>query len=82
MLTATHSDLRFWIANEYAYDATHLSYAQANALRNSHYLEIVAVVPGFFNISGALLRDEKGTMYAITNGNAALLRLIQGGGNP
>lgn len=82
MLTATHSDLRFWIANEYAYDATRLSYVEAQRLFSQHYLEIVAVVPGFFNISGALLRDEKGTLYAITNGNAALLRLIQGGGNP
>lgn len=76
MITASQKDLKFWINNDYAIDVTGISYAQANALLNSHCLYTVAVVPGFYGISGALLQDEKGTLYAITSRRCVLFNLL------
>lgn len=76
MLTTTQRELRYWVNNGYAIDITNISYDQAQALLNQHYLEKIAVSPGLYGLNGVLLRDETGMLYAITSRSSVLFQLL------
>lgn len=76
MIKTTQKALRQHVRAGVAQDITNYSFEQAAALHRAHSLETVAVSRGVYGLNGALLKDETGTLYAITTRNTTLAQLV------
>lgn len=76
MIKTTQKALRQHVRAGIAQDITGYSFAEAQALSRAHRLETIAVSSGVYGLNGALLKDENGTLYAITARNTRLAQLV------
>ena len=76
MKTTTKKEIREYILLGLAHDITNYNFDQAEQLRKAHALDVVAVSRGVYGMTGALLRDETGELYAITARNSTLFQLV------
>ena len=58
-----------------AIDITNYSFDQVNELMNTHTLRTVAMSYGVYGMNGALLQDENGELYKITERNSTLFQM-------
>lgn len=76
MIKTTQKALKRHVAAGIAHDITRYSFEEAAALHRAHTLETIAVSVGVYGLNGALLKDESGTLYAITARNSTLSQLV------
>lgn len=72
----TKKAIKNLVAQGIAEDITHLSFNECNALRNVHNFSTVEVSSGVYGMNAALLKDETGKLYAITERNSRLFQMV------
>lgn len=76
MKKITKKELREYVRPGIATDITALRFDEAEELRRSHNLATLAMSYGTYGMTGALLSDESGVMYAITARNSTLFQFV------
>lgn len=72
----TKKAIKNLVARGIAEDITHLSFNECNALRDAHSFSTVEVSSGVYGMNAALLKDETGKLYAITERNSRLFQMV------
>lgn len=76
MKKTTKKEIREYVRLGLAQDITAYNFDQAEQLRKTHTLNVVAMSFGMYGMTGALLQDENGKCYAITARNSTLFQLV------
>lgn len=76
MKKITKKEICEYIRLGLAQDITAYDFNQAEQLRKSHALDVIAVSHGVYGMTGALLQNENGERYAITACNSTLFQLV------
>ena len=76
MKKTTKKEIREYIRLGLAHDITSYDFDQAKQLREAHTLDVIAISRGVYGMTGALLQDESGELYAITARNSTLFQLV------
>lgn len=76
MKKTTKKEIREYVRLGLAQDITAYDFDQAEQLRKTHALNVVAMSFGVYGMTGALLQDENGECYAITARNSTLFQLV------
>lgn len=76
MKRTTKKEIREYIRLGLANDITNYSFDEAKKLREAHALDTIAILHGTYGMTGAILHDENGELYATTARNSTLFQLV------
>ena len=76
MKKTTKKEICEYVRLGLAQDITAYDFDQAEQLRKDHTLEVIFVSRGVYGMTGALLQDENGELYAIAARNSTLFQLV------
>lgn len=69
-------EIRRLVALDLAEDITYLSFKACNDLMNAHSFTTMNISTGVYGMNGALLQDETGKLYVITNRTSTLFQMV------